>query len=117
MIANGLLREALLSPSLEELGAHQASTAIGVVLIGIVTWLALPWVGATSRPLQVQLGLTWLALTVAFEFGFGHWVAGHPWSALFHDYNLAAGRVWILVLGAVAAAPWVVGRLRWRSAA
>ena len=33
-----------------------------------------------------------------FELGFGHWVAGHPWSRLLADYDLLAGRIWVLVL-------------------
>lgn len=40
-----------------------------------------------------------------FELGFGHWVAGHPWQRLLADYDLAAGRVWALVLLWVALTP------------
>ena len=37
-------------------------------------------------------------MTVAFEFGFGHFVAGHSWQRLLGDYNLLEGRVWLLFL-------------------
>jgi len=49
--------------------------------------------------------LTWLALTVAFEFLFGHFVMGHSWTTLFQDCNILAGRLWVLVLVWIAAAP------------
>ena len=53
-----------------------------------------------------------LAMTVAFEFLFGHYVAGHSWDRLLHDYNLFAGRVWVVVLVWVTVAPYLFFRLR-----
>ena len=64
-----------------------------------------------SAEQALAIGLLWLGLTVAFEFLFGHYVAGHPWPQL-HDYNLLAGRVWSLLLIWVAVAPYVFYRLR-----
>jgi len=48
---------------------------------------------------------------VLFEFGFGHWVAGHSWRRLLADYKLLAGRLWALVLVWIGIAPWVFYRL------
>jgi len=53
-------------------------------------------------------------LTVAFEFLFGHFVMGNPWEALLHDYNLVAGRVWVLVLTWIAVAPIIFHRIQRR---
>lgn len=44
------------------------------------------------------VGAIWLAATVAFEFGFGHYVVGHSWNKLLRDYNFMKGRLWLLVL-------------------
>ena len=44
------------------------------------------------------MGCGWLLFTVAFEFGFGHYVAGHSWQRLLGDYNIFDGRVWSLFL-------------------
>ena len=46
-----------------------------------------------------------------FEFGFGHYVAGHSWSKLFADYSLLTGRVWLLFLAWVTVVPYVIWRL------
>ena len=46
----------------------------------------------------LAIGCIWLMLTPSFEFLFGHYVMGHPWSRLLYDYDLFAGRVWFLVL-------------------
>jgi len=60
----------------------------------------------------ITVGLIWLGLTVAFEFLFGHYVVGHPWSKLLYDYNVFAGRVWVAVLIWVTVAPYVLYRLQ-----
>ena len=51
-------------------------------------------------------------MTILFEFLFGHFIAGHPWSHLFHDYNLLAGRLWVLVLLWTAITPYLFYRMR-----
>jgi hypothetical protein len=57
------------------------------------------WIDPELSPRRlIWLGLAWVFATIAFEFGFGHWIAGHPWSRLFTDYDLTAGRIWLLVL-------------------
>ena len=50
----------------------------------------------------------WLAMTLMFEFGAGHYLFRTPWSTLLADYNLLAGRLWILVLVATLTAPALV---------
>ena len=43
----------------------------------------------------MQFDRLWLGMTLAFEFLFGHYIAGKSWSLLLADYNLAAGRLWV----------------------
>jgi apolipoprotein N-acyltransferase len=62
--------------------------------------------------LAIRIGLIWLVLTVMFEFGFGHFVAGHSWQRLLQDYNIRAGRVWLAILLWVAFAPYLFFRIR-----
>ena len=52
-------------------------------------------IGTNQAALAV--GAIWATLTLAFEFGFGHWVVGQSWGELLEAYNLADGRVWVLV--------------------
>ena len=104
-IVNGLFRTSLYMQFLTELHAHQLSAVSFIVLFGIYVWFVLKWLKLSSAQEAFRLGLTWLVLTVIFEFLFGHFVMGHPWSSLFHDYNLLAGRVSVLVLIWIAATP------------
>lgn len=110
-VANALLREKVLAKRLSELRAHQVSTATGVLLFGIYIWVLIRIWRPESPGQAVIIGLTWLGLTVAFEFLFGHYVVGHPWSRLLHEYNLFAGRVWVIILIWVTLAPYIFYRL------
>ncbi len=106
-IVNGALREAVYKNALGELRAHQVSTLTGIILFGVIIWgLSRLW-PLTSAKQAWTVGFIWLAMTIAFEFLFGHFVAGHPWSKLFHDYNILAGRVWLFVLIWTTIAPYV----------
>lgn len=111
-IINGLLRELWYKQFLSELSAHQLSAWSFILLFGLYVWFILPWIALPSSRAAWQLGFIWLALTVAFEFLFGHYVMGHPWERLLHDYNLLAGRVWVLVLIWIVLAPPLFYRLR-----
>lgn len=110
-IANGVLRQAGYGRYLSELAAHQLSTVTGILLTGGVVWiLNRIWPIGSAREAWV-IGASWFVMTVIFEFGFGHYVAGHSWSHLLADYNLLAGRVWFLFLIWIALLPYVIWRL------
>jgi hypothetical protein len=93
---------------MSELRAHQLSTLIGIVLVGIYVWIMkMIWPIETSQD-ALQIGGIWLFITILFEFGFGHYIMGHPWKKLFHDYNILAGRVWLLFVIWTAISPIVI---------
>jgi hypothetical protein len=64
-----------------------------VFLFGLYIWILLRLGKPTSSNQALTIGFMWLGLTVALEFLFFHYVMGHPWSRLLHDYNVFAGRV------------------------
>lgn len=110
-ILNAVIREAGYKQWLGELRAHQVSTATAIILFGVYIWAVTRLWPIQSGRQALLIGLIWLCLTVAFEFLFGHYVMGNPWQRLLHDYNLLAGRVWVLVLIWIALAPYVFYRL------
>jgi hypothetical protein len=111
-IANGVLREKGYGKRMSELRAHQVSTAAAIALFGIYIWCVVALWPPESSAQAGAVGVMWLALTIAFEFLFGHYVAGAPWGRLFHDYNVLAGRLWVGIPVWVAVAPYVFHRLR-----
>jgi hypothetical protein len=111
-IANGALRQAVFAPRMTELRAHQVSAVTGAVLIGAFIWFVVRrWPPASSGS-AIRIGLLWLAMTVAFECFMVLILMGQPLERALADYNLLAGRVWVLFLAWLAAAPWVFCRLR-----
>jgi hypothetical protein len=111
-IANGALRQTTFAKVMPELRAHQLSTLIGSVLIGLFIWFVIRrWPPSSGRQ-ALRIGLVWLLLTVAFEFVMGLVLTHKPLAQVLNDYNLFAGRVWSLFLIWLALAPWVFFRLR-----
>jgi hypothetical protein len=97
-ILNGTLRQYTYGPLMNELTAHQVSTFTGIIFFGIyIYYLTKKW-PLDSASKAIAVGMIWIIMTIMFEFGFGHYVIGHPWQKLLHDYNLFAGRLWILML-------------------
>jgi len=111
-VLNGSFRVALLNPRLGEPVGHIASSLMLSFFILLLAWVLMPWVGPRSVSESLAVGALWLLLTLIFEFGFGHFVAQKPWGALLADYNIAAGRIWVLVLLTTFLAPLIVVRLR-----
>lgn len=111
-ILNGILREFVYKEQVGELAAHQISTLTGIVLIGFYILLIFRFLKITSKTNVFKVGLTWMVLTILFEFGFGYFVAGHPFSNLMSDYNILEGRVWALFLVWLVIAPYILYNIK-----
>ena len=111
-VANGALRQGTFGKVLSELRAHQFSTLLGSVLIGTFIWFVLRrWPPSSSRE-ALAIGLLWLALTVAFECFMVLVLLQRPLAQVLADYNVFAGRVWVLFLLWLVVAPWLFFRVR-----
>jgi hypothetical protein len=109
----GALRAALLEPRFGEPAAHVVGTLLVVVLFAAVIWRTVRWIDPTlGRRHLILVGLGWTLATVLFEFVVGHYVLSHTWSRLLADYNIADGRVWILVLLTLCLSPAVAGEIQ-----
>ena len=106
-IANGALRQFTFAEAMPELRAHQLSTLIGSVLMGVFMRFVVRRWPPPSRRYALMIGAVWLLLTVAFEFFMGLVLAGRPLAVVLQDYNLLAGRVWVLFLLWILLAPWL----------
>jgi hypothetical protein len=107
-IANGTLRELAYKDRVGERTARQLSAASAIGLFAGYFELV-----SRRRPLgstreALQVGAAWLALTIAFELGFGRGVAHTSWEELLADYDLRKGRLWPLVLAWIALGPAVL---------
>ena len=113
-VANGVLREVTYGRRMSERAAHQLSGVTAVAAFtGYFSALDARWPLRDTRE-AVEVGMGWLALTVAFEFGFGRLVAKQSWDELLADYDVAEGRTWPFVLAWIGAGPALVRALRAR---
>lgn len=110
-IANGMLRELLLVPTLGEPAARAISSLTLATAVVLVARMSLARIGPATLSAAWTVGLIWLALTLAFEFLAGHYLFGAPWQALLAEYNVAAGRLWIVVLVAALVSPPMMFRV------
>jgi hypothetical protein len=110
--ANGALREGVIVPAAGNVAGRAISTLLLSGIILVLTWLTIKWIAPVSATEAWAIGGAWVALTLAFEFLGGHYLFGQSWARLVEDYNLAAGRIWILVLITTAVSPWLMGRAR-----
>ena len=109
MVLNGVMREIVLVPQIGG-SAAAVSAILGIAIILGATGLFFhPLAGAPTATL-VRTSVLLVALTIVFEFVFGHWVDGKSWAELAGNYAIWNGRLWPVVLGSLAIAPFLWGR-------
>jgi hypothetical protein len=109
-VANGVARATLYEKQIGASRAHYVSTATLLFLLSAyIRWLSSVW-PIPSRAGALRIGGFWSGLTIAFEFGFGRFVAHESWSALLEQYNVAHGKVWALIPIWMALGPSVLRR-------
>lgn len=107
MVANGTFRELVIEKWVSAAAAGVISALLGITFIQLITRPFLRRLGPASIAQCAAIAGVWLAMTIAFEFLFGHYVDRASWQELLADYNLFAGRLWPIVLASIAAAPFV----------
>ena len=105
-IINGAIREKFLNLSFGQQAGHVISTIVLCIVILLITYVFAWGFGQDYGTREmIVVGIYWLTLTAAFEFIFGHYIAGHSWERLLADYNILKGRIWLLVLLSALLAP------------
>lgn len=108
-VASGALREGLLTPRFGELRAHQFGTVVVCVVFFGLMAVFVRWTEPTGMQ-ALAVGAAWVAAIMAFETLMVRVWMGKPWGAVFADYNLLAGRLWLLVLVTTLLGPWMAAR-------
>lgn len=109
-ILNATVRELFVTPAVGDYRAHVISTA--TLLLALAALVAVYVArGPEHTPDEYRaVGVLWAGLTVAFELLFGRYVAGDSWASLFGQYDVTAGRVWVVVPLFLLFAPPLFGR-------
>jgi hypothetical protein len=110
-VANGAARDATYGRRMGRTASH--SLAVAPLAAFIFVWAALlqrRW-PLTGRGSALRVGLSWLALTLAFESGMGA-ARKVPVREVLAEYDVRRGRLWPLVPLTVAFAPLLLQRRR-----
>jgi hypothetical protein len=94
-VANGALRQAWFLPRFGDAVARQLSTLSLLTLFAIYMGTVFKFWPLASARLALGVGIAWLALTLAFEFGLGYLVSRLTWRQMLAEYDLSSGRLWI----------------------
>ena len=108
---HGIVRRLLLEPQLGDLRARQVGVFTGALLIVLLFWLTLGWIGAQSRRRWWHLGALWLVLTLAFELALGR-AAGLSWDRISSDFDPRRGGLLAFGMLVIAVAPRIVAARR-----
>ena len=111
-VFNGGVREKLLIPLLGPSTALVTSGLILAFLVLAIAWVAVPGFGRLRAADYWRMGVIWLVLTVAFEFGFGMLGRGQDLAELLQAYTFQGGNLWLLVLASTLVSPRLAARLR-----
>jgi hypothetical protein len=108
---HGVLRQLLLAPRVGDLPARQLGVAIGCLIIFVVAWVTIRWIGAATRARQFAVGAVWVVLMVGFEFALGS-ALGYSRERMLEDYDLTSGGYMGFGLLFLLCAPYLAARAR-----
>ncbi|WP_223670311.1 hypothetical protein [Kangiella shandongensis] len=111
-IVNAAIREKLLTPAIGSGLALPASGLILSVIIFLLAYITVPFFGSTESKTYIAVGIAWFALTLCFEFLFGHFIAGKPWLEIVEVFNVTKGNLFVVALLATLVAPWLSANAR-----
>jgi hypothetical protein len=111
-VFQGILRVRFLSRRVGDHRARQIGVVTGCCLIFGVTWVALPWVGATHPWEFMGISYLWLCLMLVFDLAFGRLVFHFPWKRIRADFDPRRGNLLGLGMVFVLVAPLLVAFLR-----
>ncbi|MFM7219505.1 MAG: hypothetical protein ACKO21_04695 [Nodosilinea sp.] len=109
---HGILRVRLLNRRIGDRQARQVGVLTGSIMILLIGWLTMPWIGPASIPQCLTIGALWLALMLTFEFGLGHWVFRFSWRRLTADFDLCKGGLLSLGMAVLFLTPLITAKLR-----
>ncbi|UCE26302.1 MAG: hypothetical protein JSW52_08035 [Candidatus Coatesbacteria bacterium] len=108
--ADGFVGYFVVMPKFGEYVNHVYKSAVAVGITALFSWVyAIISKGEGWLTYAVACGVIWVIITTCFEFVAGHYLFGNPWPALFNDYRIWAGRLWVPVLLTSLAGPALMG--------
>jgi hypothetical protein len=111
-VLHGVLRVSLLNRRVGDHRARQIGVFTGSAIILVISWLTVPWLGASTDGQLFGIGFLWLVLMLAFEIAFGRLVFRASWQRLASDFDFRQGGLLSIGMLILFAAPFLATKLR-----
>jgi hypothetical protein len=89
----------------------QVADCAGAIIVLVATFYLVDKLETEKTRDLLLVGGVWVVLITAVDILFGRYVLHHEWAAIFQDYDLLDGRLWLLVLTAFFVGPFLTTRL------
>jgi hypothetical protein len=109
---HGILRVKFLNRPLGDRRARQVAIFTGSILILLIAWVAVPWLGVRTEGEALAVGLLWMLLMSAFDLAIGRLAFHFPWPRIFREFDPRQGGLLVLGMLVLLFAPLIVARLR-----
>jgi hypothetical protein len=110
---HGIIRTIFLEPRVGDLASRQIGVLTGSLMILLIAYITIDWIGAREARDLVAVGTLWLVLMLTFEVTLGR-VFGLSWERIVADYVPTQGGLMIVGMTFLALAPSIAFRLRSR---
>jgi hypothetical protein len=111
-VLHGTARTLWLVPLVGDLRSRQIGVPVGSLLILLVAWLTIRWIGPRTSRQRVAIGVGWLLLMLCAEVLLARMVFGYPWTRIAEDFDVTRGGLLGFGMLVLAAAPWLASRWR-----
>lgn len=108
---HGIIRELFIAPTIGNMPARRIGVLTGAVIIFLITFACIRWIGAKGFSRQIKVGLVWAVLMAIFEISVGL-LLGYPKERIISDYNVAEGGFMIFGLLFMLFSPALAARVR-----
>ncbi len=109
-VLNGVFRGLVLMRFTSEFHAKQLSSLTLILLLLFYANTVFYRLRISRIKTAFLAGLTWVVLTIAFEFVLGYVVLQQDPAIMLQEYNVLAGNLWSLVLVAIFFLPYLLLR-------
>lgn len=88
---HGILRVWFLNRRLGDRRARQVGVLTGSVIILLIGWFMVPWIGPGSLGQSLAVGAFWFILMLAFDLGLGRLYSRFSWQRLAAEFDVRKG--------------------------
>jgi len=111
----GLWRAKVLAAWIGDAVSREVGVFTGSLLLLLIAFTCVGWISAGSNQTLILVGLTWVALTVAYEFVLGYFVLHLPWKDIASEFDVSDGRLLPIGLVILMFAPLLAARFHKRA--